>query len=164
MTWATHKIEQATHMYPWKKERFVRCLVKIKRQRKVKGTSGILGFSTWHRNRGISVNTEDMQQKGGWPKAFQAHQLQRRIYAISRKSQTKKSQHQGPRTLMCSFKALGRKPWEEDLGWHMGKPRCMFIFPTKAIKNPGKPCIIFVTLGPSPWDPELVVREKWFGQ
>ena len=47
----------------------------------------------------------------------------------------------------------------------MGKLRRMFRFPVKkAIKNPTKPCIIFVTHGPSSWDPAWIVREKWFGQ
>ena len=47
----------------------------------------------------------------------------------------------------------------------MGKPRCMFRFPVKkAIKNPEKLGLIFVTHSPSPWDLELIVREKWFGQ
>ena len=27
-----------------------------------------------------------------------------------------------------------------------------------------KPGTIFVTYGLSPWDPEWIVREKWFGQ
>ena len=35
---------------------------------------------------------------------------------------------------------------------------------TKAIKNLEKPGIIFVTHGPSPWDLEWIVREKWFGR
>ena len=39
----------------------------------------------------------------------------------------------------------------------------MFRFLAKAIKNPAKPGVIFVTHGPSLWDPKLVVREKWFG-
>ena len=40
----------------------------------------------------------------------------------------------------------------------------MFRFPAKKpLKNPAKSSIIFVTHGPSLWDPELVVREKWFG-
>ena len=34
----------------------------------------------------------------------------------------------------------------------------------KTIKNPTEPGIIFVTHGPSPWDFEWIVREKWFGQ
>ena len=33
----------------------------------------------------------------------------------------------------------------------------------KPLKNPAKLGIIFVTLGPSLWDPEWIVREKWFG-
>ena len=41
----------------------------------------------------------------------------------------------------------------------------MFRFPAKKpLKNPAKSSIIFVTHGPSPWDPEWIVREKWFGQ
>ena len=41
----------------------------------------------------------------------------------------------------------------------------MFIrFPAKVIKYLIKPGIIFVTHGPNSWDPELVVREKWFGK
>ena len=36
-------------------------------------------------------------------------------------------------------------------------------FQQKPLKNPTKPGIIFITHGPSPWDPMLAVREKWFG-
>ena len=36
-------------------------------------------------------------------------------------------------------------------------------FQQKPLKNPAKPDIIFVTHGPSPWDPEWIVREEWFG-
>ena len=47
----------------------------------------------------------------------------------------------------------------------MGKSRCMFRFPAKKpLKNPAKSSIIFVTHGPSLWDPKWIVREKWFGQ
>ena len=34
----------------------------------------------------------------------------------------------------------------------------------KPLKNPTKLGIIIVTHGPSPWDPEWIVREKWFGR
>ena len=37
-------------------------------------------------------------------------------------------------------------------------------FQQNPLKNPAKRGIIFVTHGPSPWDPKLVVREKWFGR
>ena len=53
---------------------------------------------------------------------------------------------------------------KKDFGQIRGyAARCMFIFPTKAIKKSAKPSIIFVTHGPSPWDPEWIVREKQFG-
>ena len=92
--------------------------------------SGILRFSTLHRNWGILINTEDMQQRGGWSEAFQAYPLQEGIYAIfGKKAKLKRVNIKAlePRCVLL-------KPWEEDLGWHMGKPRCMFKFPTKVIK------------------------------
>ena len=46
------------------------------------------------------------------------------------------SQARGYVARIINIKALGSwcvllKPWEEDLGWHMGKSRCMFRFPAK---------------------------------
>ena len=34
----------------------------------------------------------------------------------------------------------------------------------KAIKKSNKIGIFFVIHGPSPWDLEWIIREKWFGQ
>jgi len=60
-----------------------------------------------------------MQYKGGWSVAFQAHPLEGGIYAIFRKKgQTKKSQHQGSKTLMYPFKPLEKRTladtWENQ--------------------------------------------------
>ena len=41
----------------------------------------------------------------------------------------------------------------------------MFRFPAKRpLKIQQKLGIIFVTHGPSPWDPKWIIREKWFGR
>jgi len=74
------------------------------------------------------------------------------------KFQTKKSQHQGPKTLMCPFKTLRIGPWLTH-----GKAKVYILIPSKSHQVPSKPGIIFVTHGPSLWDLTLVVREKWFG-
>ena len=73
---------------------------------------------------------------------------------------TQQEEHQGPRTLMCPFEALRRGPWLT-----YGKAKVYVqISSLKAIKNPAKIGIFFVTHGPSPWDPKWIVKEKWFGQ
>ena len=69
-------------------------------------------------------------------------------------------EYQGPRTLMCPFEVLRRGHWLTH-----GKAKMyVHISNKKAIKNPTKPDIIFVTHSPSPWDPKWIVREKWFGR
>ena len=88
----------------------------------------------------ISVRPKDMQQG-------------------SRSKDMQQEEHQGPRTLICPFEALRRGPWLT-----YGKAKvCVQISNKKTIKNPAKTGIIFVTHGPSPWDPEQIVREKLFG-
>ena len=52
---------------------------------------------------------------------------------------------------MCLFKALRRGHW---LTHGIAK-----VY----VQIPSKQGITSVTHGPSPWDLELVVREKWFG-
>ena len=59
-----------------------------------------------------------------------------------------------------SFEPLRRGPWLT----HVKTKMYVQISSKKAVKNPAKPSIIFVTHGPSLWDPEWIVREKWFGR
>ena len=68
--------------------------------------------------------------------------------------------HQGPWTLMCPFESLRKGPW---LTYEKAKVYVQ-ISSKKAIKNPTKLGIIFVTHGSSPWDPEWIIREKWFSR
>ena len=62
-------------------------------------------------------------------------------------------EHQGPWTLMCPFESLRKGPW---LTYEKAK-----VYVQISSKKLG---IIFVTHGPSLWDPEWIVREKWFGR
>ena len=58
---------------------------------------------------------------------------------------------------MCPFeKRTLAKTWESQ--------DVCSDYQQKAIKNPAKLGIIFITYGPSPWDPKWIVREKWFGR
>ena len=73
---------------------------------------------------------------------------------LIRPEDIQQDEHQGPRTLMCPFEALRRGP-----SLTYGKTKVYVqIFnqkkKKKAIKNPAKLGIIFVTYGSSPWDPE----------
>ena len=74
----------------------------------------------------------------------------------SRLEDMQQEEHQGPRTLMYPFEALKRGPWLTH-----GKNQDICKKPLKIQQKPG---IIFVTHGPSPWDPKWIVREKWFGR
>ena len=74
----------------------------------------------------------------------------------SRLEDMQQEEHQGPRTLMYPFEALKRGHWLTH-----GKNQNICKKPLKIQQKPG---IIFVTHGPSPWNPEWIVREKLFGQ
>ena len=70
-------------------------------------------------------------------------------------------EHQGPKTLMCPFEALRRGSW---LTYGKAKVYDQISSKKKSLKNLAKSGIIFETNGLSPWDPEWIVREKWFGR
>ena len=61
---------------------------------------------------------------------------------------------------MCPFEALRKGHWLT-----YGKTKVYVqISSKKPLKNPTKLGVIFVTHGLNLWDPEWIVREKWFGQ
>ena len=112
-----------------------------------------------------------LTKKGPWRPKIPKRRKKKEIKIIKKEEKDldlvrpedmQQDEHQGPMTLMSPFETLRRGPWLT-----YGKTKVyVYIFSPqkkkKTIKNPTETGIIFVTHGPSPWDPEWIVREKWF--